>query len=87
MSAPSVVRVDVKGRLTIPQRLRDRFGVEPGDVLYVEYDEEQQVLRYAISENLFDVLAQHALAEHQAGRTRDLRAFATENDIALDDRA
>lgn len=87
MAAPTVVKVDAKGRLTIPRRLRDRFGVEPGDVLYVDYDEKGQILRYAKPENPFDALARHALAERQAGRTRSLRAFAAENEIAIDDRA
>ena len=45
------------------------------------------MLRYAKPENPFDALAQHALAEHRAGRARDLRAFSAENDIGLDDGA
>ena len=53
-------------------------------MLVVEYDEERQVLLYAKAENPFDRLAEHALAEHRAGRTRTLREFAAENDIALD---
>ena len=79
------VRVDPKGRLTIPRQLREALGIEPGDTLFVESDEEQKVLRYAKSENPFDVLAQHAINEYRAGRTRNLREFAAENGITLDD--
>jgi hypothetical protein len=43
------------------------------------------VLHFAKTENPFDILAEHALAEYRAGRTKSLRDFATENAIALDD--
>jgi hypothetical protein len=42
------------------------------------------VLRYAKAVNPFDALADHAIAELRAGRTKNLRAFAAENDIELD---
>ena len=42
------------------------------------------MLRYAKAENPFDALAERALAERQAGRTRSLREFAAENAIDLD---
>ena len=84
MTSTLTVRVDPKGRLTIPQRLRKTLGIEPGDILFVDYDEERKVLRYAKAENPFDALAEHAMAERQAGRTRSLREFAAENAIDLD---
>lgn len=77
MAMPAV-KVDPKGRLTIPRRLREQLEIEPGDTLFVDVDEEQRVLRYVKVENPFDVLAKHALAERAAGRTRTLRAFARE---------
>lgn len=84
MAETLMVKVDPKGRLTIPRRLREEFGIEPGDVFFVEGDEDRRVLRYAKAENPFDVLARDARHQREAGRTRDLRAFAAENDIALD---
>ena len=79
------VRVDPKGRLTIPRQIREALGIEPGDTLFVESDKEHKILRYAKSENPFDVLARYALEEQRAGRTISLRAFAEENNISLDD--
>lgn len=79
------VKVDPKGRLTIPQSLRRALDIEPGDTFFVECDEEQTVLRYAKAQNPFDILARHALDERSAGRTRSPREFAPENDIARDD--
>lgn len=84
MASTLTVRVDPKGRLTIPQRLRKSLGIEPGDIFFVDYDEERNVLRYAKAENPFDTLAEHALAERRAGRTRSLREFAAENAVDLD---
>lgn len=78
------VTLDPKGRLIVPLQVRKGMGLEPGDTFFLEYDEERQVLRYAKAENPFDVLAEHALREHRAGRTRGLRGFAAEHGIALD---
>jgi len=36
-------------------------------------------------ENPFDLLAEHAIREYEADRTKDLRNFAAENDIDLED--
>lgn len=84
MATTVTVKVDPKGRLTIPRRLREALGIQPGDTLFVEGDEERGLLRYAKAENPFDALARHAIDERRAGRTRSLRAFAAENDVALD---
>ena len=37
------------------------------------------------AENPFDILAEHALAEYRAGRTKSPRDFGAENAIALND--
>ena len=79
------VNVDSKGRLLVPQELRKALGITPGDTLIAEADEEQHVLRFAKTEDPFDVLARHALAEYRAGRTQNLRQFAAQNGIALEE--
>ena len=84
MATTLVVKVDPKGRLTVPRQLREGLGIEPGDAFFVEGDAERKVLRFAKAENPFDVLARHAPEEHHAGRTRSLREFAADNGIALD---
>lgn len=85
MAGTVTVKVDPKGRLTIPRRLREGLGIEPGDAFFVEGDEEGKVLRFAKAENPFDILAEHALREHRAGRTRGLREVAADLGVALDD--
>lgn len=85
MDATLTVKADGKGRLTIPQQLRKALGIEPGDIFFVAIDEDHKELRFAKAENPFDVLAQHAINEYRAGRTRNLREFAAENGIPLED--
>ena len=84
MATALTVKVDPKCRAMIPQRLRRSLGIEPGDMLFVETDEERRVLRFAKAEYPIDDLIEHALKERRAGRTRSLRSFASEHDIALD---
>lgn len=85
MTTLTTVRADAKGRLTIPRNIREGLGIEPGDTLFLEVDEERGVLHFAKAENPFDLLAEHAIAEYRAGRTKSLRDFAAENAISLDD--
>ena len=80
----TIVKVDQKGRLLIPQRDREALGVQPGDAFFVERD--GQVLHYAKVPNPFGTPADAALAEHRAGRTRNLRDLMTEEASAPDGR-
>lgn len=85
--APAVrtttVTIDQKGRLAIPRGLREELGLQPGDTLFVRVDDERQELHFAKAENPFDALADHAMQEFQAGRTRNVRDFAAEESIDL----
>lgn len=85
VAAAHTIKVDDKGRLTIPQTLRKELGIEPGDTMFVEREPNGVVLRYAKAESPFDGLALHAEQEYRAGRTKNLRAFAHENHITIVD--
>ncbi len=85
MAAVPRVKVDVKGRLTLPPSLCKAIGIEPSDTFIVEAEERGILLRHTPKENPFDVLAEHALAEYRAGRTQNLRDFAAKNGINLDE--
>lgn len=76
MNRAITVKVDAKGRLSIPRELREELDIKPGDMLFVEREEGRAVLRYAVAENPFDVLAEHAEEEYRAGNTCSLRSFA-----------
>jgi AbrB family looped-hinge helix DNA binding protein len=85
MATDLTVKIDAKGRFIISRPVREELGIEPGDTFFLEVDDAGGVLRFAKSENPFDILAQHALDEYRAGRTKSLSGFATENGITLDD--
>jgi AbrB family looped-hinge helix DNA binding protein len=85
MNTSMTVKTDAKGRFTIPRHVREKLGIEPGDTFFLEVDDARGVLQFTKVENPFDILAEHAVAEYRAGRTKTLRDFARENAIALDD--
>jgi AbrB family looped-hinge helix DNA binding protein len=60
--------VTSKGQITIPARLRQRFGLTPGTVL--EFDEEAPVLtaRRVVSRDLMEAAA-GVLEDELAGKT------------------
>jgi antitoxin PrlF len=75
------VRVDDKGRLTIPAKQRKELGFEPGAVFFIE--RSGSILRLARAENPFDGLARRAVAEYERGQTRNLREIARERGVDL----
>jgi AbrB family looped-hinge helix DNA binding protein len=70
MILQDTVRLDSKGRLTIPKSLRAALGAESGDIFYIRMEDDILLLRKA--EDPFEVLALHAIAEYRAGRTKSL---------------
>lgn len=74
MSQPVPVRVDSKGRLTVPRTVCRALGVEVGDLFLLE--QEGQTLRLVRAATAFDALAREAQREFHAGETCELREFA-----------
>lgn len=79
------VKVDAKGRLSIPAEIRKKLGIESGDLYFVKADSEQATIHFAKAESPFGPIAQYAIDEYHAGRTRSLEEFAAEYGIDLDD--
>lgn len=76
------VRVDGKGRLTIPGKVRKELDVKPGDTFFLEH--EGLVLHYAKADNPFDTLAARAVHEYREGKTASLDDLAQELNVDLD---
>ena len=83
MSQAVAVRVDKKGRLTIPKRIRESANVKPGDRYFVQ--SEGSVLHCAkADENPFDFLARHAIEEYRKGKTFSIEEVAAELGVELE---
>ncbi|HVA23617.1 MAG TPA: AbrB/MazE/SpoVT family DNA-binding domain-containing protein [Chloroflexota bacterium] len=76
------VRVDDKGRLTIPGKMRKELDVKPGDTFFLQ--REGKVLRYAKATNPFDMLAEQAAHDYHAGETISIDDLAREHGVDLD---
>ena len=74
-------RVDDKGRISIPANIRERLGLESGDVMFL--DVQESVLRVAKATNPFDALIDEAVDEFESGKTAGLQDFAAEESIDL----
>lgn len=81
----AAVRVDDKGRVTLPKKIREALGVEPGDTVFLKYEPKNGQVRLAPAVNPFDVLAEHAAEEHREGRTKTLEEYAREHGVRLDE--
>ena len=67
------LRVDSKGRLTLPKDLRDELELAPGDTLF--FEREGAFLRLGKAVSPFETLAAEAVREWRAGRTTPLRSY------------
>jgi AbrB family looped-hinge helix DNA binding protein len=78
------VRIDDKGRITLPRSMRKALGVKAGDTLFFKYDPQSNRLQIAPAVSPFDALAEEAVKEYKEGRTRTIEEYAKEKDIPLD---
>jgi AbrB family looped-hinge helix DNA binding protein len=83
--AAKIVTVDGRGRVAVPAELREQLGLNPGDALFVQVEENGVVLRMTKAVNPFDSFAALGEREYREGRTRGLRAYAEEEGLSLDD--
>jgi AbrB family looped-hinge helix DNA binding protein len=78
------MRVDAKGRLSLPREVREAHGIAPGDTLLVVSD-DQHALHIFKPETLIEGRIAEALAEYHAGETESLEEIAAEWGVQLDD--
>jgi len=75
------IRVDNKGRVTLPKNIRAALGVTSGDTVFLKYEPKNNQVHIAPAINPFDLLAEHAISEYQKKRTRPLEEFAVEHNV------
>ena len=79
-----VAKVDNKGRITIPKEVRETSGIEKGEVLFIDAELGQVKLTRAVEDPVVK-LKEYTEQEYQEGKTRDLRDYAQEKGIDLDE--
>ena len=84
MPEKEIVRVDSKGRITLPKEIRENADIEEGDVFFVDAIHGQIKLTEAVKDPVV-VLREYAREEYEKGRTRNLRDYAEEKGIELDE--
>jgi len=75
------LKVDSKGRVTIPNKLRENLDIKPGDTLYLNSTDETILLKKAVDP--FDMVALEALKEHREGKTISIEDLAEETGVDL----
>ena len=76
-----VLKLDAQGRLTLPLKMREDYNLKPGDCFLVSADKTG--IHLARTENPFDILAEHALNQHEHGNCVEIREFARKNGIKV----
>lgn len=76
-----VLKVDEKGRITLPLKVRQEFSIEAGDVFFVK--PEKTGIHLAKAENPFNDLVEYARHERETGKSIELRDFARKNKIPV----
>lgn len=84
MSDKLVVKVDSRGRITIPKEARKAADIESGDFLFMNLSPGKVELTRVIEDPLVE-LTTYAEKEYKKGNTQNLRDFAVEEGINLDD--
>jgi AbrB family looped-hinge helix DNA binding protein len=72
------VRIDNKGRVTLPKSMREALGIKIGDSVFLKYEPEDKQVLMAPAISPFDILAEHTIKEYQEGRTKTIEEFAQE---------
>jgi len=75
--------VDDRGRVLLPQVIRDLLDIQSGDVFYLK--PERNGVHIVKGTNPFDVLAEDAIRQNRAGQTLTLEEILEREGITLDD--
>ncbi len=80
-----IVRVDAKGRVTLPKAIRDELSIQDGTPFFVKFIKGEGVVILAPAINPFDILAEQAMEEYKAGKTTNIEEYAKNHGIDLDE--
>lgn len=84
MSTTITLKVDAKGRISLPLAIRKSLHINTGDVFFL--NKEETGIHLVKAENPYDVLIEEAMEQHNNGETISLRKFAKEHGIKIHER-
>ncbi|MHB1680793.1 MAG: AbrB/MazE/SpoVT family DNA-binding domain-containing protein [bacterium] len=70
------VKIDDKGRITLPKSIRKEININPGDIFYLNYDAEKKQMQLKKAVNPFNILAGEALKEYKKGNVKRIEKLA-----------
>jgi len=85
MTNERIVKADAKGRVALPKAIRDELNVEDGTPFFVKFIRGKGVVILAPAINPFDILAEQAMEEYEAGKTTNIEEYAKNHGINLDE--
>ena len=74
------VRMDDKGRVSLPKQIREELGLEPGDALFIRRAGDTVLLAKALDP--FAPAVREAMATYHAGRKIALKRLAARHGVA-----
>lgn len=77
-------KVDDKGRITLPKKVREETGIDKGTVLFIDSELGQVKLTRAVEDPVVK-LKEYTEKEFASGNTKNLRKYAEEQGIKLDE--
>ncbi|RCW44109.1 MULTISPECIES: AbrB/MazE/SpoVT family DNA-binding domain-containing protein [unclassified Halanaerobium] len=84
MSKKLTVKVDSRGRITIPKEARKTAQIENGDTLFMNLKPGKIEFIRAVEDPVV-VLREYSEQEYENGRTKNLRDYAEKSGIKLDE--
>jgi AbrB family looped-hinge helix DNA binding protein len=79
-----VAKVDDKGRVAIPKEIREASEIEKGEALFIDADLGQVKVTRAVKDPMVK-LKEYTEKEYKEGNTRDLKDYAQEKGIKLNE--
>lgn len=80
------VRIDDKGRISLPVEVRLALGASTGDTVFLKYEPKGHLVRMVRAvEDPVAVLWEQAEEEFKSGGTRNLRDYASEHGVPIEE--
>jgi len=80
----NTTKVDQKGRITLPKKIREETGIKAGEVLFINADQGYVELIRAVEDPMVK-LKNYTEKEFNERRTKNIRQYAREKGINIDE--